>query len=360
MPVLDPFGKREIYPTNRHPNRAKPWFLGKGDWKDRRYNGTGDWDDYSTSTENNTFTINFVNDPFIIHFGDIKGRFPVLALRHNQYPKDSENNPIIGSERDQSKLRKRGFMGTVNDWKNVEITLYFKLKGVANSAPYRLAISVRGGPHHSDGGFFGISPCWGTALYVGLSFQRIENGEYGFEGWGSITKELRHGDYARGAYSESVVTGGNIFERWIGMKGIFYTKANGNAYIEFWVDKNANNKWEPILTGEDKGAWPIGDNDQNGNFVIKENKCGGESTEQITWGGPGIIFKLDGLTRVDMKWASVREILPPEGWPVRYLLNARGVSVPFSMRSLAAEHGLLPPISLRQLTEREAELYPFP
>ena len=81
MTALDPFGKREIYPTNTHPNHAKPWYLGIGNWKDRRYTfGSSDWEDYSISSENNTVILNFVNDPFIIHIGGIKGRFPVLAL----------------------------------------------------------------------------------------------------------------------------------------------------------------------------------------------------------------------------------------------------------------------------------------
>jgi len=40
--MVDEFGIRKIYPTNIHPNRAKPWLLGKGDWLKRRYNGVDD------------------------------------------------------------------------------------------------------------------------------------------------------------------------------------------------------------------------------------------------------------------------------------------------------------------------------
>src|SRR5215207_9333090 len=159
--VSDEFGVRKIYPTNRHPNRAKPWLLGKDDWDDRRYDGWGDWNDYDISRDsNNDVVINFHNDP--IFGGGGKGRFPVLALRYDQYPTDSENNAIILSVKDQSVLRKRGFMGTKQDWKNVEITMYFKVNSVVNSGTRAMAFSVRGGPHHSEGGFFGMSPCWGT------------------------------------------------------------------------------------------------------------------------------------------------------------------------------------------------------
>ena len=44
-------------------------------------------------------------------------------------------------------------------------------------------------------------------------------------------------------------------KRWIGMKGIFYNKSNGNVKIELWLDKDANNVWgeNPILEYEDQG-----------------------------------------------------------------------------------------------------------
>jgi len=349
--INDEFGVRKIYPTNTHPNRAKPWLLGRGDWEGRMYNGRGDWDDYSISTYNNTVTLNFVNDPFIIHIGDIKGRFPVLALRRDQYPKDFEGNITIGSEKDQRKLRKSGYMGTLNDWKNVEITLYWKVNGITNSGNKAMAFSVRGGPHHSDGGLFGISPCWGTALYVGL----VYSGHVGLNlsGKGYMKKELGHPKYTGGIYAEDGITDVDLSYRWIGMKGIFYTRANGNPYIELWLDKNVDNVWERILFKEDDGNWYLDD-------VNKPNECSGQDNEQVIWGGPGVIFKLDGLTRVDMNRASIREILPPEGWPLRYLLKVRGFSFPVSMRSLAEEYGLTAPISLRQLTELEAERYTVP
>jgi len=245
-------------------------------------------------------------------------------------------------------------MGTKNDWKNVEVTMYFRVDGVVNPLESfkAMAFSVRGGPHHSSGDGAWWDPrlhrCYATAYYVRLNVS----------GEGVLEKELAHDRYALPAiFSGNIDAGSEITGRWIGMKGVFYTKANGNPYIELWLDKNpenAINNWERVLfpndAGEDIGRWP-----RNEGGV-----CGGERNERITWGGPGVIFKLDGLTRVSIKWASVREILPPEGWPLRYLLSAREFPFPFSMRALAQEHGLTSPISLRELTQREAELYPFP
>jgi hypothetical protein len=335
--MVDEFGVRKIYLTNTHPNRAKPWLLGITGWppwRDRRYRGWGDWSDYSISTDNNIVTLKFETDSH-------KGRFPVLALRADEYVfVDPTGLPWPVSESDQSKLRKIGYMGTKEDWKNVEVTLYWKVEQVVDGIP-TMALCARGGPHHSNGGPAGKPPCWGTCYITKLDV----------EGWASVTKELGHPQYTGDIYSETSVD--NLMHRWIGMKGVFYTKANGNPKIELWIDKDANNDWgnKPFLEYEDDNGWLLRDG--------VDNECGGDRNEQITWGGPGIIFKLADLSRVDMKWASVREIIPPEGWPLKYLLRARGVVFPVSMRSLAEKYGLTVPISVRELIQREAELYPF-
>lgn len=285
------------------------------------YNGIGDWNDCPFHTENGYVVINFTN------LDGEKGRFPVLALY------DLSHTHL---EVDQSILRKRGYMGWLNDWKNIEVTLYFRIFAdeIDPNKFCALAFSTRGGPHHSN-------DCTGTALYVQLSFL----------GTAHITKELGKSTYTTSdVHSDQVA---DPIGHWIGMKGIFYTKSNGNPYIELWLDKepvNNLNNWELILSKEDSGGWYLEDN----------NGCGGAQDEKITWGGPGVIFKINHLHVVDMKWGSIREILPPEGWPLRYLLKARDFPFPVSVRALVHEHGLTAPISLRELTEREAELYPFP
>jgi hypothetical protein len=332
MTVLDVFGIREIYPTNRHPNRAKPWVMGKDDWLERRYNGWGDWDNWSTLQVDNYVMLAFTNYGSILHPEPGKGRFPVLALRFLDYYDDTS---YVSYVTDQKTLAKRGFMATKQDWKNVEITMYFRIGAQKIDDTFAaMAFSVRGGPHHSD-------DCTGTALYVQISFEGVVH----------ITKELGKSTYV----AEDKNSGESVaqpFEHWIGMKGVFYTKANGNPYIELWIDKdpvNNLNDWKLIIPKEDCGGW----------LLEANNDCGGANDEKITWGGPGVIFKIAHLPVVAMKWGTIREILPPEGWPVRYLLNARGVSPPYSMRSLSQEYGLTPPTSMRELTELEAERYPF-
>ena len=366
----DEFGIRMIYPTNKHPNRAKPWLMGKDNWLKRKYNGVGDWNDCPFSTDENGDTvINFdtkfiVNDPLgsnpnpVYAYGD-KGRLPVLAIPSEEYI-DDNGNFVVVSRTKQSYLRKRGFMGTKNDWKNLEVTLYWKTYSTYDRSPDAngMGFSVRGGPHHSDTLVVG-APCEGTALYVGVSHG----------GYSAINKELGHPSYADSVNIENLVNS-DLMDRWIGMKGVFYNKANGNPYIELWLDRNNNNNWEFVLNYEDEGNWFLKEDTDHDGILWREdgsgnpyshhgNFCDGKTNEKVTWGGPGVIFKIMGLTRVDIKWGSIREIMPPEGWPVRYLLDARSVSFPYSMRALAEEHGLTPPVSLRQLIELEAEFYPF-
>ena len=99
--------------------------------------------------------------------------------------------------------------------------------------------------------------------------------------------------------------------RWIGMKGIFYNTIKGNVKMELWLDKD-NDKasmpdqdWGevPALNHEDIGNWKIENNHMN--------ECNGNKNEKITWGGPVVIFRWDNLIDVDIKYASVREIVPP-------------------------------------------------
>jgi hypothetical protein len=77
--MVDEFGVRKIHRTNTHPNRAKPWLLGKGDWERRRYGtGWGNWTNHSMSTEGGDVTIEHDGDEGILNRS--KGRYPVLIF----------------------------------------------------------------------------------------------------------------------------------------------------------------------------------------------------------------------------------------------------------------------------------------
>ena len=55
--------------------------------------------------------------------------------------------------------------------------------------------------------------------------------------------------------------------------------------------------------------------------------CGTTENMKITWGGPAVVFRWDGLTEVDIKYCSVREIIlsdpPPLLHPEHDLLSFR-------------------------------------
>jgi hypothetical protein len=283
---VDEFGIRKIYPSWAF---HEPWVLGKGNWKTR-----ADFDEASSSDENGSLILNCTNYgsvfPPLDHPG--RGRTHVYAIP----PFGGQDEPPFVTETDQSKLRSRGYMGTPKDWKNVEITLYGKVNGVgASLRASQFALAARTARH----GGFRVDECEGTALYAVLDV----------EGRASLGKELAHvenGGYAVSSEEtfEDRVTN-NLMHRWIGMKGIFYNKSNGNPKLELWLDKDANNDWGdgPVIEYEDDGNWSLPEGE--------DNVCGGYKNEKITWGSPIVLFRWDYLTDVDIKYASVREIVPP-------------------------------------------------
>ena len=105
--------------------------------------------------------------------------------------------------------------------------------------------------------------------------------------------------------------GTHLMNRWIGMKGIFYNIPDDNVRMELWLDKNANNDWgiEPVLAKLDDGGWKI--KEDNDCEKPPKNECQGSIGEKITWGGPLVSFRWDNFTDVDVKYAPVREIMPP-------------------------------------------------
>jgi hypothetical protein len=267
---VDEFGIRKIYPTNSSSDRPQAWLLGIGDWEARAPGWEG-----SRSLTDGFLQLN-------VKKNDGQIRYNVRSI---------PNTSSI-TEKNQKKLRTRGFMSTNKDWKNVEITMYARVndaEGERNGGKHFELLARGGSKHNAD------KPCEGTALHTNLYVT----------GRVKLEKELSHTKgYTDDDPSKDNVTN-NLMHRWVGMKGIFYNKSNGNVKIELWLDKDANNVWgeNPVLEFEDQGNWRI----QNNN----ENECGGDKNEKITWGGPVVIFRWDNLTDVDLKCASVREIISP-------------------------------------------------
>jgi hypothetical protein len=105
------------------------------------------------------------------------------------------------------------------EWKNVEITGYFKLLDFSEDEEFSLA--ARSG-HHSD-----ETECDATGYF----------GKVGYTGDVSFQKKLFHGNYADSIeVKEDAV--GDLEDEWVGIKMIAYNMNDDHdVHLELWVDE---------------------------------------------------------------------------------------------------------------------------
>ena len=182
-----------------------------------------------------------------------------------------------------SQLSKIGYWYKPTDWKNVEITGYFKpLTSERYNDISLVSRSVRHRTNVDEG-------CGGSSYHNNIG---INNGAFRFK------KEQWHVDYMITPYFN--ITIGSIMNKWVGFKGIVYNLPNGSVKLESYIDKDDNNQWMEVAELLDRGNW--------GNDMIH---CSAKTYGAvISWGSPMIIFKSDYIT-YDFKNLSVREIAPP-------------------------------------------------
>ena len=185
---------------------------------------------------------------------------------------------------DYSELAKTGYWYAPQDWKNVEITGYFKVTEMKNGGDdiSLVSRSVRHSQNVHDG-------CGGSSYHNNIN---IPNGEFRFK------KEMWHVNYDTKPYTG--ITVGSLMNKWVGFKGIVYNMGDGNIKLESYVDKDNNNHWEKAAEMIDKGDW--GSDMTHCNAPTRG--------EKITWASPEIIFKTTG-NGFDFQKLSVREIIPP-------------------------------------------------
>jgi hypothetical protein len=261
--INDKFGVLEIYPT---ANKGETWFFNSSFPIDGQFdrneanitrNSDGSWHVAPGITR-------------MLAFTKSSGE-PSDAIRSNL------------SSYNYSQLSQTGYWYKPTDWKNVEITGYFKPLAIKEKNDISLVSrSVR----HSTNVYGG---CGGSSYHNNIG---IDNGAFRFK------KEMWHADYERTPYFNTTI--GSIMNKWTGFKGIVYNLANNSVKLESYVDKDANNQWFKVAELVDSGKW--------GNDMMHCNaKTQGAV---ISWGSPMIIFKSDNVT-YDFKNLSVREITPP-------------------------------------------------
>jgi Putative metal-binding motif len=258
---FDKFGVLKIYPTKKS---GEQWYLKSNPNDDPRYSPQ------TTLTKNSDGSFKVKSTKVRMGVFTSSGFHPerINTLNHN-------------------KIAQAGYMQSPNDWRDVEITGYVKLKSVNSGNNDNFVWYARGGRHTGYGSPQG---CEGVAYKGGLFYGGATRWE----------KEQWHtGGYVFAEFGKNI---GPIKGKWVGLKVIMYNIVqNGKTAVklELWVDKSNNNNWIKATEKIDKGGW--GNNGR---------ECGGKPDQIITWGGPIAAFRWDGATDVDIKKFSVREIVP--------------------------------------------------
>jgi F5/8 type C domain/Tectonin domain len=268
----DKFGIKKIYPTK--PG-GEEWYIDMNNQvNDKQFNDGG-----STLTKNSDGSSYNVR---------------TTSARLQAYP-SSGYIPAQINTLNQQNLATKGYMQSPNDWKNVEITGYFRVNSYTSSTtngPAHIELTARGGTHTSS------KPCEGTSYHSNT----YQTGRSKFE------KELEHtAGYATNNPENPSATSSLQGRGWIGLKAVFYTSPlDGRVKLEQWIDGGDNteppqNNWQKLLEFADTGT----------NWAAPQNSCGGTLNQLITWGGPMIFFRWDNINDMDIRDFSVREITPP-------------------------------------------------
>jgi hypothetical protein len=254
-PAVDAFGVELLRPTK---TGGEQWF------------GTGDLRADPRFDPQNTITPN----------GD--GSWKMTSTKVRMQVSTSEGyKPSAITTQDRNTLAARGYMQSAKDWKNVEMTGYFKLNA-ANDWADNIDLYARGGRHTDS------SPCEGSSY----------KGQLTFDGKVRWAKESWHVSYDFWSYA----TGTSPRGRWIGFKAIQHNVESGGktgVKLELYIDQDADGR----------GFQKVYETTDLGDRFGDAGYCGGAAGAMaITWGGPLAVFRWDSATDMDFKWLSVREI----------------------------------------------------
>jgi hypothetical protein len=189
-----------------------------------------------------------------------------------------------------SVIETRGYWYKSSDWRNVEMTWYFKLKEYVEDEFSMFSRSISHSKNQSG--------CGGSDYKLQLQF----------DGSVSVEKEEWHVHYTNQPeklpleLDHKNIELGNLTNRWIGLKMIIYNNPkNGMTYptMEMWIDQTNNGTWKKVHEYTDRGNW--------GSTM---NRCGGVPDQLITWGSPVATFRWDKTANVDFNNLSIREIEP--------------------------------------------------
>lgn len=264
--ATDRFGILKIYPTAKD---GETWFFNSADPNDGQFDPNGA---EVSRNQDGSWHVN-------------PGITRILSFtKSSGHPSDKlrSNLPTYN----YSKLAEQGYWYKPSDWKNVEVTGYFKFLSADPTASEGNALSlVTRSVRHNENVHLG---CGGSSYHNNIE---LFHGKFNFK------KEEWHVHYDILPLSENGI--GPTFGRWVGFKGIVYNLPDGKVKLESYVDKQDNNHWEKADEYVDSGNW--GDD---------MTRCGAKTPGAlISWASPMVIFKSTYVT-YDFGYLSVREIQP--------------------------------------------------
>ena len=207
-------------------------------------------------------------------------------VRMSVYTTNGYNPNQITAYSGQSKLAEQGYMGSTNDWRDIEVTGFVKLNAFTENDNF--VWYSRGGKHTDS------DHCQGSA-YKGNLF---------YTGQTQFSKEQWHVNYVK---SSTISATGPLLGKWIGFKFVMYNYLHQSGVtavkLENWIDNDADGKnWLKVYEGADAGKWG-----RSG------TECKVRPDQILSWGGPLATFRWDFAPDVDFKNLSVREISGPNG-----------------------------------------------
>jgi len=293
---IDKFGVKMIYPT-KITNNPQEWYMHDKIDHDKRIHLRFD----ELNKKSNGIWELTPSD----HVHPPSARIDINTTNPKAFDLDTQLR--VGT--DFKKNAERGYIVDPEDFRNFELTTYFKIIEILddNNAG-KMNGYGRGGLHGKDW----PAGCLGACYKGVLNTQSKQS---------SFEKEYHHTDSPSGYRFhinekdfDQIDLGDDGTDVWIGQKFIVYD-IPGGAKCELWVDKNADES----ITDSTKQDWVkinelIDKGDQKGPQELAsemQEHCNCDTKNPIfAWGGPTVTWRIDNC-KVQHTKVSVREIQPP-------------------------------------------------
>jgi hypothetical protein len=276
--ALDPSGAHQFFPSA--PSGPAAFYFGVGNWEQRFEKGA-----IFEDRPIGTYTGSGVNQE--LNITESRVRVRIYSVDGPTYTDTAI--PTFDSD----VLTQQGYMQTPNDWRNYEFTVYVKRNdGDSSSGLPFMRLYGRGGEHGSE-------PCMGTSYKASFNL----NGTTDFQ------KEQHHPNgYSGGQDKRETFTAPD--GKWVGVKYALYNferERRTLVKMESYVDEGMPNTEHP------GNLWRKVDEYIDDGKGSKGADCSGSPNHIITHGGPIAMFRFnhESGTSTDVKWISVREIVPP-------------------------------------------------